>query len=98
VDSEAGDDPVGAVRVSIIARSPTKQRTPTGGYANYTRETVENNGPSSTDANNVEATATTGATPGCGTPLNFATCSGNGNAPGFTRRVLTQAITTRNTQ
>lgn len=98
VDSTAGDDPVGAVRVSIVARSPTKQRTPEGGYANFTREAVENNAPSSANPNNVEATATAGASPGCGTPIKFATCTGNGNAPGFTRRVLTQAITTRNTQ
>lgn len=96
VDSEAGDDPIGAVRVSIIARSPTKQRTSSGGFANYTRETLENNGPA-VDAT-TEATALVGAAPNCGTPKNFAACTGNGNAPGFNRRVLSQSITTRNTQ
>ena len=98
VDSEAGDDPIGAVRVSIVARSPSKQRTPNGGFANYERGGVENNAPASANANNVETTAVAGRAPGCGTPINFATCTGNGNAPGFNRRIITQAITTRNTQ
>ena len=73
-------------------------QTAGGGVANYSRGAVENNAPASANANNVESTAVVGRSPGCGTPINFAACTGNGNAPGFTRRVLTQAITTRNTQ
>lgn len=81
--------PVG-LRVSIIARGDRRERDNVGNTVrDLYRGALENNAPAQ-EVYNPSA-------PADGCPAsNYERCSGNGNAQGFRRRVLTEVITLRN--
>ena len=94
VGATLGPTALAAVRVSLIARSERRTLGSTVGtdsFEKYGRAALENNNP----AIQPYAPASAG-TYGC-TAANYEVCSGNGNAEGFKRRVLTETVGLRNT-
>lgn len=83
-------NPLAAIRVSLVARTPQRERNNNDQVIPDGRPALENNAPALLPYNPSLATSQ-----GC-TAANYETCSGNGNAQGFRRRIYSETVSMRN--